>query len=61
MLVKNNSLEYYSILGKRGKMSKIVEKRGCLGTRKIIFYEDEEPSGEYTFINGDWIWSTNVV
>lgn len=42
-------------------MGKLIEKRGWLGCKKIVFFEEEEDSGNYSYINGDWIWSKSIV
>ena len=36
-------------------MAKIVEKNSFFGDKKIIYFEKEK-IGEYSLIEGEWIW-----
>lgn len=36
-------------------MSKLIKKTGFLGNKKITYIE-ENNKGEYSFINGEWVW-----
>jgi len=61
MLGKTNNIRNHIHNTLEGEMGRLVEKRGCLGCRKIVFFEEEEEPGDYSFINGDWIWSRSMV
>lgn len=37
-------------------MSKLVEHTSFLGHKKIIVYEEDKGGGNYSYINGDWVW-----
>lgn len=37
-------------------MGKIVQKKGILGDKVIIYFEDEDRDGKYTHMHGEWIW-----
>lgn len=37
-------------------MSTTVQKRGYLGHQKIIYFEDQDRKGEWSYIDGEWIW-----
>ena len=36
-------------------MGRIIEKNSFLGDKKIIYVEQED-DGEYSLIDGEWIW-----
>lgn len=36
-------------------MAKIIEKKGFLGDKQIIYLEQEK-EGEFSYIDGEWIW-----
>ena len=36
-------------------MAQLIEKTGFLGNKKIIYIE-EERDGQYSYIDGEWVW-----
>ncbi|MFT4303991.1 MAG: hypothetical protein ACMXYG_05465 [Candidatus Woesearchaeota archaeon] len=37
-------------------MQKLVEKTSFLGHKRIVVFEEDYDSGDYSYIDGEWIW-----